>query len=52
MGDRKYYGEDRLIAYGHAAKRLHVCVFTMRRDVTRIISGRKANDREIRKYGR
>ena len=52
VDDRKNYGEDRLIAYGHVEKRLHICVFTMRHDVTRIISVRKANEREIRKYGR
>jgi uncharacterized DUF497 family protein len=49
---RKDYGEDRFIAFGYVGTRLHVCVFTVRGDVYRIISVRKANDREVRKHGR
>jgi uncharacterized DUF497 family protein len=44
--DRKSYGEARFIAYGHIDGRLHVCVYTDRGDVRRIISLRKANARE------
>jgi uncharacterized DUF497 family protein len=30
---------------------LHVCVYTVREDTFRMISVRKANDREIKRYG-
>jgi uncharacterized DUF497 family protein len=43
-------GEDRFVAYGRIALRLHVVVYTERRDMTRIISLRKANSREERDY--
>jgi uncharacterized DUF497 family protein len=33
------------------AGRLHVCVYTVRADGPRIISVRKANDRERKRYG-
>ena len=49
--DRRNYGEIRLVAFGYVGQRLHVCVFTMRDDTYHIISVRKANDRETRKYG-
>ena len=45
------YGEDRVLAYGYVRKRLHVCVYTLRGDRYHIISVRKANDREVQKYG-
>ena len=44
-------GEERFIAYGYMGDRLHAVVFTMRGDVTRIISFRKASDREVSEYG-
>ena len=44
---RREYSEQRLIAYGMIEDRLHVCVFTMRGRVFRIISLRRANRREI-----
>lgn len=50
---RKDYGETRLIATGPIAEfggRIHVVVYTWRNGERRIISFRKANDREIRKY--
>jgi uncharacterized protein len=49
---RRDYGEERRIAYGYLSGRLHVCVYTVREDELRIISVRKANDREISRYGR
>jgi len=48
---RKDYGERRFIAYGPIGNRLHCVVFTLRDDVIRIISLRKANCREVARYG-
>ena len=50
--DRRDYGEDRFVAFGYVDKRLFVCVFTMRDITYHIISVRKANDREVARYGR
>jgi uncharacterized protein len=44
------YGERRAIAVGTIAGRLHVCVYTMRGTVYRIISLRKAKPAEVRKW--
>ena len=50
--DERYnYREARLQAYGLIDGRLHVLAFTMRGDVLRAISLRKANSREVRRYG-
>ena len=43
--------ELRAVAYGYIGERLHVIVFTERGNSTRIISLRKANRREVRRYG-
>jgi uncharacterized protein len=48
---RKYYGEMRHIRYALLNGRLHSCVFTDRTGAIRIISLRKSNRREIKKYG-
>ena len=47
---RHDYGERRLVAYGRHAERLTVLVFTHRGTNIRLISWRKANDREQRSY--
>jgi uncharacterized DUF497 family protein len=47
---RRDYGETRMIAIGEIDGRPHVCVYTMRGSVHRIISLRKANRREIDAY--
>ena len=47
------YGESRFIATGPIAlfgNRIFVVVYTWRSGVRRIISFRKANDREVRRY--
>lgn len=44
------YGEERRIALGLFRGRAHVVVYTVRGNVTRMISFRKANAREIRIY--
>ncbi len=50
---REDYGETRFIATGPIAafgERVFVVVYTWRDTVRRVISFRKANDREVRKY--
>jgi uncharacterized DUF497 family protein len=47
---RSDYGEDRFIATGYIVDRLYVMAFTLRGDIVRIISLRKANNREIKIY--
>ena len=48
---RKDYGEDRWISIGYLDGRMVVVAWTKRRDNYRIISMRKANDREQNQYG-
>lgn len=47
---RHDYGEIREIGLGFIGERLHVLVFTMRGEICHVISLRKANRREIRRY--
>jgi uncharacterized DUF497 family protein len=47
---RRDYGERRYQAFGLIAERLHVLVFTPRSRTTHIISLRKANKREVKRY--
>lgn len=47
---RRDYGEPRYQALGLIDNRLHMLIFTPRTGKTHIISLRKANDREIRRY--
>ncbi len=47
---RTEYGEARYCAIGHIGDRLHVLVFTPRDDAMRVISLRKANKREVKRY--
>ena len=49
--DRKDYGEQRFITIGHLDGRMVVLVWTPRENGYRIISMRKANDREKALYG-
>jgi uncharacterized DUF497 family protein len=49
--DRYDYGEDRFITIGKLHERMIILVWTMREDAYRIISMRKANDREQEEYG-
>ena len=51
IDDREDDGELREIAWGFIGVRLHVMVFTRRRGVIRIISLRKADQKDVRKYG-
>jgi uncharacterized DUF497 family protein len=44
------YGEPRVVSAGYISGRLHLVVWTARGDIKRIISLRKANDREEKAY--
>lgn len=48
--DRKDYGETRWVALGYLHGRLHVLCFLEAEKGIRVISFRKANDREVRRY--
>jgi uncharacterized DUF497 family protein len=48
--DRANYGEVRMIGFAFIGDRLHCVIFTDRGNVRRVISLRKANRREIRRY--
>ncbi len=47
---RKDYGEPRYSAIGFIESRLYVLVFTPRNEAIRVISLRKSNDREVKRY--
>jgi uncharacterized protein len=47
---RKDYGEQRCVAIGHVQGRLMVAAYTVRNDVVRIISLRKGNSREQKRF--
>jgi uncharacterized DUF497 family protein len=48
---RKNYGERRFRVFGYIDERLYAVVFTPREDVVHVISFRKANSREVKRYG-
>ncbi len=48
---RKKHSETRYVAYGPINARLHCVVYTVRGQNIRIISLRKANQREVNRYG-
>jgi uncharacterized protein len=48
--DRRDYGERRLRVMALLGRRLHVAVITYRGDAMHVISFRKANSREVRRY--
>ena len=49
--DRFEYGEARNVAFGSIRGRLFVCVYADRGEDRRVISLRKANSREVKRYG-
>ena len=52
VADNRFdYGETRQIAFGFINNRLFVCAYTDRDNERRIISLRKANSREVGRYG-
>jgi uncharacterized DUF497 family protein len=50
IDNRKEYGEVRYVAYGLIGNRVHALAFTPTAKGIRVISLRKANLREVRKY--
>ena len=57
FGSASYFNEvrnreRRLVAVGYFRKRLHILCFLPTASGVRVISFRKANDREARKYGK
>lgn len=52
VDDRKEYGETRYIALGSLRERVHVLCFTETPDGIRVISLRKANEREVKRYAK
>lgn len=48
---RKDYGERRFRVFGYIEDRLYAVVFTPREDAVHVISFRKANSREVKRYG-
>jgi len=48
--NRKDYGETRYCAFGYIGKRLYCLIFTSRDTDVRVISLRKANKREVKRY--
>ena len=47
---RKQYAEARFEATGYIGDRLHVVIYCVRTDAVRVISLRKANKREEKRY--
>lgn len=52
VDDRADYGETRYIAVCYLDRRLHILCFSETTSGIRVISFRKANRREARRYGR
>ena len=50
VDDRRDYGEIRHLAIGYLEDRLHVLCFVERPNGIRVVSFRKANKREVRRY--
>ncbi|MGO8755252.1 MAG: BrnT family toxin [Gallionellaceae bacterium] len=48
---RKEYGERRFRVFGYIDERLYAVVFTPREGAVHVISFRKANSREVKRYG-
>ena len=50
VDQRQSYGETRFVAKGYIGLRLYVMIFTLRETAVRLISLRKANSREMKRY--
>ena len=50
VDERYEYGEARMCAIGYVGLRLYVAVFVDRGEARRVISLRKANDKEVKRY--
>lgn len=51
LDERFEYGETRMVTVGLLAGRMVIIVWTQRDDARHVISMRKANDREQRRFG-
>lgn len=52
VDNRKDYGEERIRALGFIRGKIYSLVFTLRNEKVRVISLRKANSRERKKYAK
>ena len=52
VDERRDYGETRYVAIGMLGVRLHVLCFSETTDGIRVISFRKANTREVKRYAK
>ena len=52
VDERRDYGQTRYVALGWLAERLHVLCFAETADGIRVISFRKANNREVARYAK
>lgn len=50
IDDRTFYGEVRYRAFGRIGGRGHCLIFTMRGATQRLISFRRAHEKEMRRY--
>jgi uncharacterized DUF497 family protein len=50
--DRNAYGEGRFLAFHRIEGKPHCLVFTLRDGVVRVISFRRAHEKEMARYGR
>jgi uncharacterized DUF497 family protein len=50
IDDRNFYLETRFEAIGYIRERVYVMIFCLRVNAVRIISLRKANNREVKRY--
>ena len=50
IDNRSNYGEIRYVTLARIEKRVYVLVYTLRNTVIRLISARKANTKEVKRY--
>ena len=50
IDNRSNYGEIRYVTLARIEKRVYVLVYTMRNTAIRLISARKANTKEVKRY--
>jgi len=50
IDNRRDYGETRYITIARIDNRLYVVAFTLRSSIIRLISARKANNKEVKRY--
>jgi uncharacterized DUF497 family protein len=50
IDNRHEYGETRYITIAKIDNRLYVVAFTLRSSIIRLISARKANNKEVKRY--